>query len=102
MRRGGVLGFIIVSRRVEDYYFIYLFTHQSFSVRIFGSVGGCRQLFSFQLCGSRQVISGVRFSGSYYHAVIIIISTTLANYRRSFAVYQRGIFLGIISLPDFS
>ena len=77
MRRGGVLGFIIVSRRVEDYYFIYLFTHQSFLLSNFWLSG--RMPPTLRFCGSRQVIFGCPLQWELLPRSFFIISTTLAN-----------------------
>ena len=91
MRRGGVLGFIIVSRRVEDYYFIYLFTHQSFFVVEFlAQWEDAANSSVFQFLWESASYSGVRFSGSYYHAVSLLFLLLLPTNRRSFAIYQRG------------
>ena len=91
MRRGGVLDFIIASRRVEDYYFIYLFTHQSFLLSNFWLSGRMPPTLQFSVfVGVGKLYSGVRFSGSYYHAVSLLFLLLLPTNRRSFAVYLRG------------
>ena len=75
-------------------------------------MGGYRQLFV--LVGVGKFVSGVRFSGSYYHALyfmnpqgavliykqkysaLFIIIITLANYRRWSRGLSAWVFLGLI------